>query len=101
MKKCLVCSKEINDDAMVCVHCGSMVSRSAVPTYKRPAGRTAAIGAGFLVLSLLCSTIQGSMRPTTQMEAIIPGLMVGLLGWAAIILFIVALVQTVRNRMNK
>jgi hypothetical protein len=35
------------------------------------------------------------------MEAIIPGLMVGLLGWAAIILFIVALVQTVRNRMNK
>jgi len=45
--------------------------------------------------------MQGSMRPTAQMEAIIPGLMVGLLGWAAIILFIVALVQTVRNRMNK
>jgi hypothetical protein len=101
MKECPFCSEEIKDDAMVCTHCGRVLTTVEMPRPKRPAGRTAAIGVGFLLLSFLCAAIQGSMQPSTQMEALIPGIIIGLLGWVAIILFIVAIVQVFLNRLAK
>jgi uncharacterized membrane protein len=68
---------------------------------KKPAGRTALIGVGCMVLAFICAAIQSGMRPTTQLEALLPGLIVGLVGWVAIILFIVAIVQAIQNHRRK
>jgi len=68
---------------------------------KKSAGRTALIGLGCLVLTFICAVIQSGMKPTTQLEALLPGLAIGLAGWAAIILFIVAIVQAIQNRRRK
>ncbi len=56
------------------------------------------IAAGFLVVAVIAATISGDMRPATQMEAMLPGLITGLAAWVAIILFIVAIIQAIRNR---
>jgi hypothetical protein len=53
---------------------------------------------GFLVFAFLVSAITNGMTPTTKMQALLPGLIMGLAGWAAIILFIVAIVQAILNR---
>lgn len=98
MKKCPFCAEEIQDEAILCKHCGRDLTAPEPPRKKRSAGRTAAIGAGFLVLGLISTAIQGGMRPTTQLGAILPGLITGLAIWAAIILFIVAIIQAIRNR---
>lgn len=64
---------------------------------KRKAGRTALIGVGFMVLCFMLAAIPWE-RPTTQIEALLPGLLIGLAGWTAIILFIIAIVQAILNR---
>jgi hypothetical protein len=71
------------------------------PLKKRPAGRNAAIGAGFLVLCIVTAIITEGITPTTKLGAILPGLIIGLTGWAAIIMFIIAIVQAIRNRRAK
>ncbi len=68
---------------------------------KKSAGRTAVIGAGFLVLAFISSAIQTETTPTTKVGAILPGLITGLAALAAIILFIVAIAQAIRNRNAK
>ena len=65
---------------------------------KRPAGKTALMGIGCLLASFILAAATTNLRPTTKLGAILPGLTIGLLGWAAIILFIIAIVQVVRNR---
>jgi hypothetical protein len=98
MKKCPYCAEEIQDEALVCKHCGRELAAIKAPRKDRPAKRNALIGVGFLVLTFILSAIQSGMRPTTQMGALLPGLLTGLAGWAAIILFIVAIVQAILNR---
>lgn len=64
---------------------------------KKPAGRTAAIAVGLLAFSFACTAIQSGMNPTTQMGALLPGMIAGGAGFAAIILFVVALIQAIQN----
>lgn len=66
---------------------------------KRRAGKTAMIGVGFLVLSFISAAIK--ITPTTKLEAILPGLITGLTGLTAIILFIIAIVQAISNKHKK
>lgn len=101
MKKCPFCAEDIQDEATICKHCGRDLTTPQPPRKKVSAGRTAAIAAGFLVLAFISSAISGGMRPTTQLEAILPGLITGLAGWVAIILFIIAIIQAIRNSRVK
>ena len=101
MKNCLYCSKEIRDQAAFCNHCGREQPAPETPPKIRPASRNAWIGAGVLAFSFLVSLMTNGMRPTTQLEALIPGLIIGLAGWVAIIMFGIAIVQAVLNRRER
>jgi predicted nucleic acid-binding Zn ribbon protein len=99
MKKCPFCTGEIPDEAAVCQHCKRDLTASPSPRRKRRAGRTALIGLGLLVLAFILEIISG--RPTSQLGAILSGLLIVGAMLAAIILFIVAIVQAVGNRKTK
>jgi predicted nucleic acid-binding Zn ribbon protein len=92
MKKCIYCRKEVEESAKICPHCGFSLSKP-----RKPAGRTALIAIGFLALGMIINALTLNVRPTTQMQAILPGLLVGVAIWVAIILFIVAAVQAILN----
>lgn len=68
---------------------------------KKPAGITAAIGVGLLVLSFVFSAIGSGMNPTTQLEAVLPGAISSLAFVASVILIIVAIIQAIQNRKSK
>lgn len=66
---------------------------------KKPALITAFIGLILLILSIVLDTIE--INPTTQFEVIFSGLLSSLTFLAAIILFIVAIIQAIRNHKLK
>jgi peptidoglycan/LPS O-acetylase OafA/YrhL len=99
MKKCPFCAGEIQDEATVCQHCKRDLTAVQSPHKKRRAGRTALIGLGFLVLAFILGAIMGT--PTSQAGAVLGSLMIVGSMFAAIILFIVAIVQAVGNRKAK
>lgn len=49
-------------------------------------------------LDMLVSIATQGSRPTTQAEAIIPGLLMGILGWVAIICLIAGIIKWLSSR---
>jgi len=66
---------------------------------KGSAGKAALIGVLFLALTFIWYLIeQGMGPPTTQLGAILPGMIGSFLTVGTIILFILAIIQAIRNR---
>ncbi len=53
MKFCSKCGKEINDEAVVCVHCGCAVEDAAAPVPAAATGKFSALGIVGFILSLV------------------------------------------------
>ena len=102
MKKCPYCAEEIQDEAVVCKHCKKDLVENPTGRHIRPSGKVAKWGLVFLVITFVMAGIQGAMGPpSTKMGALLPGMIVGLAGWAAIILFIIAGVYAWLNSRDK
>ena len=101
MQKCPNCAEEIEDDVTICKHCRRVIAVAKPPRKMRPAGRTAAIGVGcFALAAIVIFYEQGAATPTTKIAALLPALIGGLAIWAAIILFIIAIIQVILNKMK-